>query len=398
MATDALAGGMARHPRSRPAPGFRRGKRIADSMTAEHHEHVRRSAAAERAGDAHAAAEWHVSVPMFRRGQHASRLRQLAWLGEQNLPEWVWARWIFYQLTRCEDGASGRELARCRSHFTQAVHADLLDECYLAQGDPMRVIARALGESWLLHQVQAHELGLLDEFLSEHAAGELAKHTELARSWEGAPMGAYRMGQSLPGARLEVYPVDGSTPLEVLDLGARAVAGVGGHVLGRLVPSGVGDLLMFDMAPVSVAADLAAEVRADDEFWLRPIVARLGAGESSSRWLLEDYELTTDIRQMDLLRLGTEPRDLARVTEQLRDGRDEVSRAAHRVLRRAAEGGVDPVDQAVVAAAAQIPAAVAEARQSFVRDSQAACWEEWAELATEPGRSQLLGLARVARE
>ena len=62
--------------------------------------------------------------------------------------------------------------------------------------------------------------------------------------------------------------------------------------------------------------------------------------------LREDYELATDVQELDLLRFGTARRDLDRVMGQLWEGRDEVGRAAYRILRRALDGDVDEGDAA----------------------------------------------------
>ena len=58
-------------PQPPPAPGFRRGRRVADLMTPELEAFVARSYAAERAGDAEAALAYHRGVPMFARSAHS---------------------------------------------------------------------------------------------------------------------------------------------------------------------------------------------------------------------------------------------------------------------------------------------------------------------------------------
>jgi hypothetical protein len=78
-------------------------------MTSDLLECVERSYAAERAGDAAEALEWHQAVPMFQRGRHRGVLDRLARLGDE-LPPWVWARWIVYQVTRCEDSTSATDV------------------------------------------------------------------------------------------------------------------------------------------------------------------------------------------------------------------------------------------------------------------------------------------------
>ena len=89
-----------------PTPGFRGLPRVADRMTAAHFDLVAQSLAAERSGDAARALELHSRVPALNlRSRHHVLLTQLASLGD-DLPDWVWARWIAYQAVRCEDPES----------------------------------------------------------------------------------------------------------------------------------------------------------------------------------------------------------------------------------------------------------------------------------------------------
>ena len=71
-------------------------------MTREYHSLVASSMAAERAGEAETALEYHRGVPMFTRSAHAHQLTQLAGVADEMTP-WMWARWAAYQATRAED-------------------------------------------------------------------------------------------------------------------------------------------------------------------------------------------------------------------------------------------------------------------------------------------------------
>lgn len=349
---------------------------------------VDRSLAAERAGDAVAALEWHQAVPQYRKNRHRPLLARLVALGDR-LPEWVWARWIVYQSTRCEDGETGALIRYGRQALVEHWHADLLDECFAAQGDPVKVVAQVLGESWIFHQLVPHEVGGLGRFVEEFATGRLAEHAELALSWAGARMGGYRVGESRPGTHLRVTDADTGEQVDVLDIGAGS-CGRDAWVLGRLVPSGVGDMLMFDTPPLAVPEEVAVAVAGRPEGrWMHPLHAALGAGLVSGADLLrEDYELTTDVTELELLRWGTPPRDYDRVMRQLRSGRDEVSRAAFRVLLRAHGGDVAPADQAYVGAAVLNPTAVEEMRRLVAR-SGPGFLGEWVDLVAEPARGRL---------
>lgn len=363
-------------------------------MTAAHHDLVDRSLGAERSGDAAGARALHVAVPAFpARGRHPLLLAQLAALGD-DLPDWVWARWIAYQATRCEDltTATGRMQRQVLKYAVETFHADQLADCHANGGDPLKVVSWVASESWLFHQLLLHEFEGLSRFVDELATGRLAERAALARSWTGARLSGHRIGEPAPGGRLRVGDVDGSE-LEVLDLGARELAGDSGWVLGRLVPSGVDDLLMFDSPPVSVSEGVARDVATSDTPWLQ-VKQALDEGRLVERdFMRPDLELVSDVLSIDLLRIGTPPADLERVTRQLRKGRDEIPRAAYRILRRASEGRIDESDAPHVAAAVLQPAAHADARRTLAGQEQRAAWERWAALVHPPARGRLLDLA-----
>jgi len=377
--------------------GFRRLPRIADQMNHQLLDYVRRAEAAERSGDPHAALEWHRSVPMFRSSRHGWLLEQLDRIGPDRLPEWAWARWITYQAIRCEEGETGRIGVTLASYVVESVHHDLLRECFDHGGDPIQVMAAVRGGSWAFHQVVAGVSDVVASFLDEHAGGALAEHAGLVRRWTGARLSGYQLVESLPGARLVVREAGPATEsVEILDLGARALA-PSGWVLGRLVPSGVAELPMFDMPPLAVEEAVAREVAATGN-WLSLFVDAPCAGDVASRWLLrEDYELLTDVLGLDVVRAGTPPGDLDRTLASLRNGRDEVTRAAYRILASAARGDRPADEQALVAAAALSPRVHDDVRRRLVRAGHPEPWVTWAGRTPDPARGVLLGLAEAAR-
>lgn len=368
-------------------------------MTAAHFDLVDQSHAAERAGDAVRALHLHASVPVLnKRSRHHVLLAQLASLGDE-LPGWVWVRWMAYQAVRCEDPATetGRMQRLALKYAVETFHADQLADCHADGGDPLKAVAWVASESWLFHQLLVHDLGGLARFVDELAADRLAEHADLARSWAGAALGGYQIGASISGGRVRVHDPGADAWLEVLDLGARTTASDEGWVLGRLVPSGVDDLLMFDTPPIAVPERVAREVSEAPDPWGR-VTEALDEGRLVERDLMRaDYELTTDVLSIDLLRIGTPPADLERVTAQLRAGRDEIPRAAFRLLRRAADGDLRLSDAAHVAAAVLQPGARKDALGTLVREGQYDVWARWAALVHEPARGLLLGLAEAAR-
>lgn len=382
------------------SPGFRRGRRIADLMTAEHHAFVASAAAAERAGDAATALEYHQGIPMFRRSRHRVLLTQLAGLAEEMTP-WVWARWAAYQYTRAEEPgtALGVVVRMALGYAVQMFHADAMEEAYAGGGDPINVYAQVAGDDWAFHQVCTYELGGLSYFLAELATGRLADECALARSWADAWMGGYRLEGGTPG-RLVVRDLGTDQPLEVLDLGARRHADADGWLIGRLVPSGTTPALMFDTRPLAVDEQTARAVAHPDRrgAWLRALDEAVREGRVDAGLLLsEDRELVTDVASLDLMERGTPRGDLAGALERLGRGRDEIGRAAYRILRAVGEGTFGGEEDAPYVAAAVVNAhGWDEACRQLARPEHRAGWEQWVELVPEPARGRLLRLAELS--
>ena len=368
-------------------------------MTAAHFDLVDQSLAAERAGDAARALRLHASVPVLnKRSRHHVLLAQLAALGEE-LPGWVWVRWMAYQSVRCEDPATetGRMQRLALKYAVETFHDDQLADCHANGGDPLKAVAWVASESWLFHQLLVHDLHGLTRFVDELATDRLAEHADLARSWAGAPLGGYQVGASIPCGRLRVHDPGKGSWLEVLDLGARTTAGDAGWVLGRLVPSGVDDLLMFDTPPIAVPEQVAREVSGTSQPWAQ-VTKALDEGRLVERsFMRDDYELATDVLSIDLLRIGTPPAELERVTAQLRAGRDEIPRAAFRILRQGAGGELRQSDAPHLAAAVLQPGARADARKMLVQEGEYDVWVRWVTLVHEPARGLLLELADACR-
>jgi hypothetical protein len=212
-------------------------------------------------------------------------------------------------------------------------------------------------------------------------------------------LSGYGIGVPQPGGLLRVEDLAAESWTDVLDLGTRANVGASGWgwVLGRLVPSGVDDLLMFDTPPIAVPEQVARDVAEAPKPWL-PVTEALDEGRLVERHFMRaDLELVTDVPSIDLLRVGTPPADLERVTAQLRAGRDEIPRAAFRILRRAADGTLKDSDAPHVAAAVLQPAARADARRMLVREGQYDVWALWAAVVHEPARGLLLDFAEAGR-
>lgn len=385
---------------SNKTPGFRRGPRVADLMTAEHFRFANSSYAAERAGDAETSLAYHRGVPMFARGAHAVQLTQLAALSEEMTP-WLWARWAAYQCTRAEDNDESGRIQRAALDYTMRMfYADRVERAYQNGDDPTAAIAQVMGEGWAFHQICTFELGGLQEFMSNLAAGRLAEEAGLARSWRGARMGGYRLVSAGPGS-LAVHDLRSNRQVPLLDLGAAVHADADGWLVGRLVPSGVTPALMFDSRPIAVDERTARAVAASSTVhggWITALKAAITEGRlDRCRLEMEDRELVTDVPSLSLIEAGTPPQAVAVALAQLRRGRDEIGRAAFRILKQVAEGEFGPDRRAAYVAAAVLnPHAFAEASTQLVGTGSPRNWMHWAELVPEPARGRLQRLATAA--
>ncbi|WP_182525865.1 hypothetical protein [Nocardioides dongkuii] len=379
-----------------PTPGFRRGRRISDLMTRDYETFVDSAFAAERAGDAETALAYHRGVPMFQRSAHGVVLTQLAGLADEMTP-WMWARWAAYQCTRAEDRGTGSgEITRAALDYVVLMfHRDLLQQAYDEGDDPVRLTGRIMGMSWPYHQLCTYELGGLEEFLDTLARGRLAEECGLAWDWVDATMGGYRLERT-DGGLVAHDPVTGART-ELLDLGAALYAGPSGWVIGRLVPSGGSPALMFDSRPLPVDEQTATACAADPSrgAWITALERALSEGRVDPSVLMsEDRELVTDVPSLELVHRGTAPSALAATLDQLARGRDEIGRAAYRILRDAVDGSLGGDDQAPYVAAAVVnPHAYAEAQRRLVGPGRRAAWIRWAELAPDPAAGRLASLA-----
>lgn len=381
-------------------PGFGRGRRVSDSMTREHLAFFDSSYAAERAGDAATALEYHRGIPMFARSSHRVLLTQLAGLADEMTP-WLWARWAAYQCTRVEDpGTEGAEIQAFALDYTlRMFYGEDMAAAYQAGDDPVPFIARVCGQDWAFHQLCTHELDGLECFLDTLATGRLAQEAALAWSWTGIRMGGYQVVTSEPGT-LVVRDLADDRRLSVLDLGAQADLHGEGWVLGRLVPSGTTPGLMFDTRPLPVDEQTAREAVEGTlpGAWVAALDHAIKDGRFDRSLLQsEDRELVTDVPSLSLVTVGTPLPALTSTLEQLRQGRDEVGRASYRILRSAAEGSLGPAELApYVAAAVLNPHGFDEARRDLTRHGHRSAWSHWAELVCDPARTRLELLAELS--
>ncbi|GAA2147081.1 hypothetical protein GCM10009844_23950 [Nocardioides koreensis] len=370
-------------------------------MTREYAAFVESATAAERSGDAETALEYHQGVPMFRRSAHRVVLTQLADLSDEMTP-WLWARWAAYQCTRVEDPDTlGKVTSQLALDYTVRVfHTDELARAWEVGDDPVKLLATTAGEDWAYHQTCTFELLGLELFLNSMADARLAEGCALAREWVGATMSGYRVESVIPG-RLVVRDLGEDRPVEVLDLGA-GLLGVGGRLIGRLVPSGTTPALMFDTRPLPVDEQTAVAAATGDRrsAWIAALEQAF-AEERLERSMLRsaDRELVTDVPSLSLLERGTSPAALASTRQQLARGRDEIGRAAYRVLRAVTEGtfGTE-ADAPYVAAAVLNPHGFAEAQAQLVDPGHRGAWEHWARLVPAPAQGRLTRLAALSAE
>jgi hypothetical protein len=360
-------------------------------MTPDYLAFVRHGLAAERVGDAETALEYHRGVPLFNGSPHRAVLAQLAGLAEEMTP-WLWGRWAAYQCTRAEDdGTRSITVLRTALEYTvNMFYERQLHDAYVDGDDPIALTSRVLGEDWAFHQVCTYELQGLATFLADLADGRLEENSDLARTWVDARMGGYRVEE---GPGLFVSDPTGNDSLELLDLGASIRPGRGRWVIGRVVPSGTTPEWMFDTRPLPVDERTAREVAAGTGRgeWVGPLKQAVDDGRVGLGALRIKYRcLATDLPGRSLIEAGTAPRDLERTLRQFRAGRDEVGRAAFRILRAVADGTFVGTERAPCVAAAVLDAhAHGEARRSLIKPGQQDHWRQWAALVPEPARGRL---------
>lgn len=350
---------------------------------------------AERSGALEDAYELHGGIPQFDRGRHRQILRQVSGYASAFTP-WLWARWAIYLATRCEDPGTlpGHMQRIVAMDAVEMFHMRSLAEDYQRGGDPVRTFARVVGESWAYHQMCV-EFPVVGPFMEDLAAGPLRDVSDLVRRWTETVVSGYEIEPR--GDRLRVRDLASDAVFEPLDLGAGCGEGreQGAFVIGRLVPTGVDDRLMFDTRPLQVDERTAWEsaIGWENEAWMDALTSALADGRmTESQLLSEDLELASDVPELCLVGFGTPTRELARVMDQLRSGRDEVGRAAFRILRDAADRPVDPRIAPYVAASVCHPTAYEQALRKLVRPGESG-WAAWASLASGPAEARLLELA-----
>ena len=369
-------------------------------MTPEFERFVESSTAAERAGDAAAALEFHSGVPMFARGAHKVQLTQLAGVMEE-MTSWMWTRWAAYQCTRVEDpGTRCREQTRAALDYVlRMFYSDRVEEAYLAGGDLMQVLAQLAGEGWLYHQLCTFEFGGLETFVDTLATGQLSEGATLAHAWADARMGGFRLESMTPGG-LTVHDLRAGRSVAVLDLGAAVHVGAEGWLLGRLVPSGTTPELMFDSRPIPVDEQTARDAAAGalPGSWVTAVKDAITEGRvDRALFESEDRELLTDVPSLALVRIGTPTAALDATLSNLAAGRDEVGRAAYRILKRVSEDSFGPdVLAPYVAAAVLNVHGYDEARRHLTGSGGPNTWAHWADLVPDPARGRLRELAGLA--
>ena len=156
---------------------------------------------------------------------------------------------------------------------------------------------------------------------------------------------------------------------------------------------------MFDTRPIPVDEQTARAVAADPtpRGWILAVKAALDEGRLDRALLeSEDRELVTDVPSLALVEFATPSEALPSTLDQLARGRDEVGRAAYRILREVAAGRFGPDTRAPYVAAAVVNAhAHAEAWRMLATGTPPERWARWAELVPDPARQRLSRLASM---
>jgi hypothetical protein len=228
----------------------------------------------------------------------------------------LWARWAAYQSNRAEDaGTESGFITRAALDYTlRMFYDDQMQEAYDEVRDPVAIMRDVVGESWVYQQVCTFELRGMQEFLDFIAEDALAENAYWARVWGDAEMRAVRVEGPRSG-RLVVTDLSDGCEIELLDLGAGTSCEPGGHLIGRLVPSGVEPRTMFESTPLVVDTQTAREVaEAGTGGWITCLKAAIADGRMTLTDLeSEDRELVTDVPSSALIHPVTRPADHERL-------------------------------------------------------------------------------------
>ncbi len=275
-----MAHSRGRNPRNRSRT-TRKQERPRRARTAQHTlsfgpgdlEVVRRGVEAEARGDATTALELHLAGPHLTGSLRESRLRELLQLGSDVSP-WMVSRWIVAQVLRrllVEDIEPGR-----RALVTTGETAYRgVDHLRPMGKDPRQFAGDVAGGDWVCAQLATYEYGGLSDFLGEAADPRLIDRADRIEEWADAELGGYRLDDVIDD-RLLITDLRDGRSREVLNIGSSWGRQADEHVLGRLVPVGVGPGLMFESRPLFVDETTAQGVawgpRVEDADWTAALV------------------------------------------------------------------------------------------------------------------------------
>jgi hypothetical protein len=248
--------------------------------------------AAEARGDAEAALAivesqpWDEKGRLFWRSSRIERLEQILRLGDA-LPRWAVSRWILEQAMQTYQPAM------------RSAHLRSLELAVQLRGgiealpgvDEVDARSRVMENDWVYRQLFLYDHGALAGYLRSHASGDLVSGADQIRAWADAPMRALRFVGRAPTV---LHWVDLATDEAVVvpNLGAAALVLPGECVLGRLVPSQLGD--MFEGIPLLVLENVATEVARDPAAWVE-VLRRRGPSEPCAHAVVRGTHLVSDV-------------------------------------------------------------------------------------------------------
>jgi len=286
-----------------------------------------RADAAELRGDACGALEALDQRPfgpdgkLFWRRERLTRLVQLAQLGPR-MPPWVHARWILAQALQQGGGAADQRMMRA----LEVAVAARGGEGALTGIDRVDASGKVIDGDWIFRQLALYELGGLAAFLRT-APADLVSGADRIPDWVAAPMSGFRLiSRSSRTVVWEDLATGERRPVD--NIGPAALAVLGDHVVGRLVPVSTECAWMFESAPLVVEEGAARAVADAPGDWLAIVTAALQRDDAPMSQAGFEFAMVTDVPRVLWLLVLLEGRPVKEVSDPIAIARVLLDRAS----------------------------------------------------------------------
>lgn len=247
---------------------------------------------AEARGDVSAALDiidsqpWDEDGRLFWRPSRILRLEQLLLL-DGLVPRWAVSRWILEQALQ----AHQPQLRSARERALDIAVELRGGRSALPGRDGTDKVSRVMDNDWVYRQLYLYELGGLVGFLRRHASADLVVGADRIREWADARMRALRF-VSREDTVLHWEDLGTMESVDTPNLGAAAMVLPGECVIGRLVPSDLGEI--FENVPLRVDEPVAEQVAHDPAGWL-DVLRDVGTGGDSRTAIVRGSHVFSDV-------------------------------------------------------------------------------------------------------